>query len=105
MKAERKLGKVLWWNGTFVAPEKATTSLFTHTLHYGLGAFEGIRAYKTNDGRCAIFRLQEHVDRLFDSCKIIELKIPYDVKTIRAAIEETVARSGLTECYIRPLVY
>jgi len=104
-KPERKLGKVLWWNGKMVAPEEAKVSLFTHTLHYGLGAFEGIRAYKTHDGRCAIFRLQEHVDRLFDSCKIVELKIPFSNKEIFDAIKAVVAQSTLPECYIRPLVY
>ena len=104
-KPDRKLGQVLWWNGQMMAPEAAKVSLFTHTLHYGLGAFEGIRAYKTADGKRAIFRLQEHVDRLFDSCKIIELKIPYSRAEITQAIFDTVAQSGLPECYIRPLVF
>lgn len=103
--SQRTLGKVLWWNGKFMPPEQAQTSLFTHTLHYGLGAFEGIRAYRTHDGKRAIFRLQEHVDRLFDSCKIVDLKIPYDKAAITQAIKDTVAQSGLEECYIRPLVF
>lgn len=104
-KVDRKLGQVLWWNGSFVAPDQAQVSLLTHTLHYGLGAFEGIRAYKTHDGKRAIFRLGEHVDRLYDSCKIVELKIPFEKNVISQAIQETVKKSRLEECYIRPLVY
>ncbi|MBI2604572.1 MAG: branched-chain amino acid transaminase [Deltaproteobacteria bacterium] len=104
--SERKIGKAVWWNGKFVAPEEAKTSVFTHTLHYGLGAFEGIRCYKTADGRLAVFRLREHVERFFDSCKIIELKLPFTQTELFNACIETVRRSGLTEgCYLRPLVY
>ncbi|MEW6057131.1 MAG: branched-chain amino acid transaminase [Bdellovibrionota bacterium] len=107
MKApERKVGKVVWWNGKFVAPEEAKTSVFTHSLHYGLGAFEGIRCYKTHDGKKAIFRLDEHIQRLYDSCKIAELKIPYTKAQLTEATIETVRKSGLEESiYIRPLVY
>lgn len=105
LTADRKLGKVLWWNGKFMAPESAKTSLFTHTLHYGYGAFEGIRAYKTHDGRRAIYRLDEHTQRLYESCQIMDLKIPYDFNTLNNAIKETVAKSELEECYIRPLVF
>lgn len=106
MKQERKLGKVVWWNGRMIAPEEAKTGLFTHSLHYGLGAFEGIRCYKTHDGRHAIFRLNEHNRRLLDSCKIIELKVPYTLEQINNATIETVRKSGLDEgIYIRPLVF
>lgn len=105
-KPERKLGKVVWWNGKMVAPEQAQTSLFTHTLHYGLGAFEGIRCYKTDDGRRAIFKLKEHTARLFDSCKIIEMKLPYSKDEVNQATIETVRQSGLDQdIYIRPLVF
>ncbi|MBI3542549.1 MAG: branched-chain amino acid transaminase [Deltaproteobacteria bacterium] len=105
-KPERKVGKVVWWNGKLVAPEQATTSVFTHTLHYGLGAFEGVRCYKTADGRLAIFRLKEHTKRLFDSCKILELKIPFSQEDVMQAQLETVRKSGLEQdIYIRPLVY
>ena len=72
---DRKLGKQLWLNGKMIASEQAKISIFTHTLHYGMGAFEGIRCYKTHDGKKAIFRLNEHIDRLYDSCKICEIKI------------------------------
>ena len=106
MKPERKVGKVVWWNGKMVAPEQATTSVFTHSLHYGLGAFEGIRCYKTSDGKLAIFRLPEHIRRLYDSCKILELKIPFPIEEVMAATLETVRKSGLDQdIYIRPLVY
>ncbi|MBI3543320.1 MAG: aminotransferase class IV [Deltaproteobacteria bacterium] len=106
MKPERRVGKVLWWNGKMVAPEQAVTSVFTHSLHYGLGAFEGIRCYKTQDGKLAVFRLDEHIRRLFDSCKILELKIPYSVAEITQATLETVRKSGLDQdIYIRPLIY
>jgi len=102
----RQLGKAVWWNGKIVSPEEAKTSVFTHSLHYGLGAFEGIRCYKTSDGKRAIFRLEEHVQRLFDSCKICELKIPFSKQAIIDATVETVRQSGLDQdIYIRPLVY
>ena len=104
-KAERRLGKVVWWNGKFMKPEEANVSIFTHTLHYGMGAFEGIRAYKTKDGRRAIFKLDEHILRLFESAKIMDLKMPYSFDEVRAATLETVKQSGLDECYIRPLVF
>lgn len=107
MKApDRKTGKVLWWNGEMMAPEQAKISLFTHTLHYGLGAFEGIRCYKTHDGKRAVFRLEEHIERLFDSCKICEIKIPYTKKELVDATVETIRQSGLeSDIYIRPLVF
>lgn len=105
-KPERKIGKVVWWNGEFVSPEAAKTSVFTHSLHYGLGAFEGIRCYKTQDGKRGIFRLKEHLLRLYDSCKIAELKIPYSIAELTEATIESVRKSGLDEgIYIRPLVY
>lgn len=108
----RRLGRMVWWNGNLVPHEQAKVSLFTHTLHYGLGAFEGIRCYALGepttanlDSKRGVFRLQEHMERLIDSCKILQLKVPYDVKTLMNAATETVHQSGLEECYIRPLVY
>ena len=86
-------------------PEEANVSIFPPTLHYGMGAFEGIRAYKTKDGRRAIFKLAEHILRLFESAKIMDLKMPYSFDEVRAATLETVKQSGLDECYIRPLVF
>ena len=94
----------IWMDGTFVAWDDAKVHVLTHTLHYGLGVFEGIRCYKTKKGS-AIFRLDEHVDRLFDSAHIFMMEIPYSKKEIKAAIIETVKVNKLGECYIRPLVY
>jgi branched-chain amino acid aminotransferase len=106
MKVERKIGKVVWWNGKMVAPEQATTSVFTHSLHYGLGAFEGVRCYKTHDNKLAIFRLNDHTDRLFNSCKILEIKLPYSKEELNKAQIEVVRGSGIdSDIYIRPLVY
>ena len=94
----------IWMDGQFVAWEDASVHVLTHSLHYGLAAFEGIRCYKGKSGS-AIFRLTEHVDRLFESAHITMLSIPYDRKQIAEAILETVRINKLDECYIRPLVY
>ncbi|MCC6346895.1 MAG: branched-chain amino acid transaminase [Nitrospirales bacterium] len=94
----------IWMNGKLVAWENATVHIMTHTLHYGLGAFEGIRCYKTPKGP-AIFRLDEHVRRLFHSAHIFLMEIPYSEEEIRQAIIETVRANKLEECYLRPLVY
>lgn len=94
----------IWMDGKFVAWDQANTHILTHSLHYGLAAFEGIRCYQGRAGS-AIFRLQEHVDRLFDSAHIGMMKIPYDRKQIADAILETVRVNRLDACYIRPLVY
>jgi branched-chain amino acid aminotransferase len=91
-------------DGKFVAWDDAQVHILTHSLHYGLAAFEGIRCYKGRSGS-AIFRLQEHVDRLFDSAHIGMMAIPYDKKQIAEAIVETVRVNRLDACYIRPLVY
>ncbi|HXV68687.1 MAG TPA: branched-chain amino acid transaminase [Nitrospira sp.] len=94
----------IWMDGKFVAWGDAQIHILTHSLHYGLAAFEGIRCYKGRSGS-AIFRLQEHVDRLFDSAHIGLMAIPYDRKQIAEAIVETVRVNRLDACYIRPLVY
>jgi len=96
--------KKIWMDGRLVDWADANVHILTHTLHYGLGAFEGIRCYKTADGS-AIFRLQEHVDRLFHSCHILQIKPSYSSEEIRKAIIETVRANELEECYIRPIVY
>lgn len=90
-------GKLVDWN-------KARVHVLTHTLHYGLGVFEGIRCYKTAKGS-AIFRLDEHIDRLFRSAHIFMMKIPFSKKEIRNAVIQTIKANKLKECYIRPLVY
>jgi branched-chain amino acid aminotransferase len=101
----RKLCDWIWANGDFVAWENANIHVTSHTLHYGLGAIEGIRCYCTEDGQSAIFRLQDHVRRLFESMKILGHPIEeYTEVQIGEAIIETIKRNNLNECYIRPLV-
>lgn len=96
--------KKIWMDGKFVNWADANVHILTHTLHYGTGAFEGIRCYKTKKGS-AIFRLQEHVDRLIDSCHILNIASPFSNAKIRKAIIDTVKVNKLKECYIRPLVF
>lgn len=94
----------IWMNGELVDWDKAQVHVLTHTLHYGSGVFEGIRAYETSHGP-AVFRLTEHIERLFKSAKIIGLEIPYTVDELVAASKETVASTGLASCYVRPIAY
>jgi branched-chain amino acid aminotransferase len=96
-------GKI-WMDGSFVDWADANVHVLTHSLHYGLAAFEGLRCYKGKSGS-AIFRLHEHVDRLFDSAHIAVMQMPYDKKQVANAIVETVKINKLDACYIRPLVY
>ena len=94
----------IWMDGRLVNWGDANVHVLNHTLHYGVGAFEGIRCYKTADGP-AIFRLDEHVDRLFESAHILQIDIPYTRDQIRDAIKETVRINRLESCYIRPIVF
>jgi branched-chain amino acid aminotransferase len=94
----------IWMDGVFVDWRDASVHVLTHSLHYGLSAFEGIRCYKGKTGS-AVFRLHEHVDRLFESAHIVQMSIPYDKKQVVDAIIETVRVNRLEACYIRPLVY
>jgi branched-chain amino acid aminotransferase len=94
----------IWMNGELVDWDKAQIHVLTHTLHYGSGVFEGIRAYETERGP-AIFRLTEHIERLFRSAHILGMKIPYTVDEIIQATKDTVASTGLASCYVRPLAY
>jgi branched-chain amino acid aminotransferase len=94
----------IWLDGEFMPWESATIHVVTHTLHYGLGVFEGIRAYATPKGP-AIFRLQEHMVRLMGSCKIAGLKVPYTQAQLEEAILELVRKNRHDACYIRPLVF
>ncbi len=94
----------IWMNGEFVAWDDAKVHVLSHVLHYGSSVFEGIRAYHTKTGP-AIFRLPEHVERLFQSAKIYRMKPTFTPEQITRAIIETVAINNLKECYIRPLVY
>ena len=95
----------IWMDGEFVPFDEANIHVLSHTLHYGLGLFEGIRAYTQDNGEGAVFRLDEHLDRLYDSAKMCHITIPHTKETIRAACLETLSRNGMTEAYIRPLVF
>ncbi len=94
----------IWINGRFVPQEEATASVLSHALHYGTSVFEGIRAYATERGP-AVFRLREHVDRFFESAKVILLEIPYSREEIVQAILDTIRKNGWKSCYIRPLAW
>jgi branched-chain amino acid aminotransferase len=95
----------IWLDGKFVDWDKAQIHILTHTLHYGWGVFEGIRCYPCHDGSSAIFRLKEHVDRLFGSAHIVSIKIPFTKEEISSAILETFRINKLKEGYIRPIVF
>ena len=95
---------VIWYDGKMVPWRDANTHVLTHTLHYGLGVFEGVRAYETERGT-AIFRLQEHTNRLFNSAHILMMKIPYDKATLMQAQCDVVRQNKLSSCYIRPLAF
>ena len=96
-------GKI-WFDGQLVEWRDAQIHVLTHTLHYGMGVFEGVRAYDTTKGP-AIFRLQEHTQRLFNSAKIFQMKIPFDQATLCEAQREVVRVNQHQSCYIRPLVW
>ena len=99
----KEVGKI-WMNGKFVPFKDANVHVLTHALHYSTAVFEGIRCYNTPNGS-AIFRLTEHVDRLFNSAKLYGMKMRYTKKQITDAIISTVKASGLKDCYIRPIAY
>ena len=94
----------IWFDGKMVPWRDANIHVLTHSLHYGMGVFEGIRAYKTESGP-AIFRLKEHVKRLFNGTKIFQMAIPYNEEQITQAIIDVVKDNKLAACYIRPIVF
>ncbi|MDA8060908.1 MAG: branched-chain amino acid transaminase [Actinomycetota bacterium] len=94
----------IWMDGELVDWDAARVHVLTHSLHYGCGVFEGIRAYPTDDGP-AVFRLGDHIARLLRSAKIFMIDVPFGQDELVAATRQTVAVNGLAECYIRPLVY
>ena len=94
----------IWYDGQLVPWREATTHVLTHTLHYGLGVFEGVRCYRTVDGP-AIFRLRDHTERLFRSARIFGMKIPFEKDEIDEAQKAVVRRNGLDSCYIRPIAF
>ena len=95
---------VIWFDGKMVPWREATTHVLTHTLHYGMGVFEGVRAYDAEQGT-AIFRLREHTDRLFRSAHILRMPIPYDKDTLNAAQIAVVRENGLQSAYLRPMCF
>ena len=95
---------VIWYDGQLVPWREANTHVLTHTLHYGMGVFEGVRAYKTDKG-AAIFRLQAHTDRLFRSAKILDMPMPFDKATINEATRAAVRENQLESAYIRPMCF
>ncbi|MDG2333085.1 MAG: branched-chain amino acid transaminase [Myxococcota bacterium] len=98
-------GETIWLDGEWLPWNEARVHVLTHSLHYGLGVFEGIRCYRTADDRSAIFRLPEHVRRLYDSAHINLLDIPFESEVVSEAILESLRRNNLAEGYIRPLVF
>jgi len=94
----------VWMNGKLVSFADAKIHAFSHVFHYGSAMFEGARVYKTKRGPAA-FRLDDHIKRLYDSCKVYRMEVPYTVAQFRDAIFETIRANGFDECYIRPLVY
>lgn len=96
----------IWMDGEFTPWDDAKVHVLTHTLHYGNGAIEGTKAYKTVDGRCAIFKLNEHTQRLLNSSKMTLMNVPFSLEELNAAQVELLQKNNLTEgAYIRPLVY
>ncbi len=95
---------VIWYDGKLVPWREATTHVLTHSLHYGLAVFEGLRAYKTDAGT-AIFRLKEHTERLFNSAHIFMMKMPFDKETLIEAQKEVVRANKLDACYVRPIAF
>jgi branched-chain amino acid aminotransferase len=96
---------LIWLDGEMVPWREAKVHVLTHTLHYGLGVFEGVRAYRTPDDGTCIFRLQEHTDRLFNSAKILAMSMPFDKETLNQAQKDVVRENGLEEGYLRPMCF
>ena len=95
----------IWFDGDMVPWRDAKVHVLTHTLHYGLGVFEGVRAYETEEQGAAIFRLQEHTDRLYGSAKILNINIPYTKEQLNEAHKLVVRENGLHQAYLRPMVF
>jgi len=104
MNMATKEGK-LWMNGTMIEQPDAKVHVLTHSMHYGIAVFEGVRAYQTADNRTAIFRLKEHTERLLGSAKIFQMDVPFDAATLEQAHKDVVKQNNLAEAYIRPLIW
>ena len=94
----------IWMDGEWLDWREAKVHVLTHTLHYGMGAFEGVRAYETDKGP-AIFKLEEHTERLFNSTRILGMEIPYDAVILNQAQKEVVTKNNLKSAYIRPMCF
>ncbi len=99
-----KITGEIWFDGKMIDWQDANTHLLTHTLHYGLGVFEGVRAYSTQKGP-SIFRLNDHTDRLFKSAETVNMKIPYSKEIINTAHQDVIKANNLKEAYIRPMCF
>jgi branched-chain amino acid aminotransferase len=97
--------KVIWFDGEFVPFDQANVHVLSHTLHYGLGAFEGIRAYVQPDGRPGIWRLEEHLERFLDSLKMMRIECPYTMDDLVEACKQTLVRNDFKAAYLRPLAF
>ncbi|WP_131668859.1 branched-chain amino acid transaminase [Psychrobacter pygoscelis] len=95
----------LWFNGDIIDQPDAKIHVLTHSLHYGMAVFEGVRAYQTDDGRTAIFRLAEHTERLLGSAKIFQMNVAYDQATLEQAQKDIIAQNKFESAYIRPLIW
>jgi len=95
----------IWLDGELVPYDQAQVHVLTHSLHYGLAVFEGMRCYKSEDGRSAIFRAREHIRRLFDSAHILEMPMPFSEEELLKASADVVRANRFEECYIRPLAF
>ena len=95
----------LWMNGTMLEQPDAKVHVLTHSLHYGMAVFEGVRAYQTADNRTAIFRLKDHTERLLGSAKIFQMDVPFDAATLEQAQKDVIKQNNLAEAYIRPLIW
>lgn len=96
--------KKVWFNGKLINPKKSNIHILTHSLHYGSGVFEGIRAYDTSEGS-AVFRLNEHIERFFYSVSVLEMKLLFSKKEIKKAILDLIRINNLKNCYIRPIAF
>ena len=94
----------IWMDGEWLDWREAKIHVLTHTLHYGMGAFEGVRAYETDAGP-AIFKLEEHTERLFNSTRILGMKIPFDSEVINQVQREVITKNNLKSAYIRPMCF
>ncbi|WP_370655491.1 branched-chain amino acid transaminase [Candidatus Binatus sp.] len=105
MAANNLRSDKIWMDGAMVPYDQATVHVLTHSLHYGLGVFEGMRCYKTDNGHSAIFRAREHIRRLIESGHIVEMKVPYSQEELLKACADIVRVNKFAECYLRPLVF